>query len=85
MIASNFPAKYRTRANAIENAGYYIGAGLASLLVIVIKSFGWRAMYYIMGASGICLGLVMSLLIKSPPKVSEPEDNEDSLGKLNIE
>ena len=59
MIASNFPAKYRTRANAIENAGYYIGAGLASLLVIVIKNYGWRSMYYLMGSSGIALGLLM--------------------------
>lgn len=74
MIASNFPAKYRTRANAIENAGYYIGAGLASLLVIVIKAFGWRAMYYLMGASGILLGLTMQFFIKKTPEISEPED-----------
>ena len=31
MIASNFPAKYRTRANAIENAGYYIGKDFVKL------------------------------------------------------
>jgi hypothetical protein len=77
MIASNFPAKYRTRANAIENAGYYIGAGLASLLVIVIKSFGWRAMYYLMGVSGFGLGLAMSFLIKNNPVVTEPEDKDE--------
>lgn len=37
LIASNFPIEFRTTANAIENTGYYIGAGIASFMVLVIK------------------------------------------------
>lgn len=36
MIAQNFPLEYRSTANAIQNSGYYIGAGFASFMVIII-------------------------------------------------
>jgi hypothetical protein len=35
-------------------------------------------MYYLMGASGIGLGLIMSFLIKKTPAAIEPEDNDES-------
>ena len=37
LIASNIPQKYRSTANAIENSGYHIGAGFASVMILIIK------------------------------------------------
>lgn len=37
MIASNFPLKYRSTANSIENCGYWLGNGLASFNVAILK------------------------------------------------
>jgi sugar phosphate permease len=66
LIASNFPIEQRSTANAIENTGYYIGAGLASLNVITIKQYGWRGMYKLMGTFGILIALACAVFIKNP-------------------
>ena len=66
LIAANFPPKYRSTANAIENAGYYIGGALASLMCLVIKAFGWRAMYFTAGTFGSILFILNILIIKNP-------------------
>lgn len=72
MIATNFPPEYRTTANAIENSGYWLGAGFASFMVLIIKSFGWRAMYYTMGSFGIVLGGLTLAFVKNPVIQPEP-------------
>lgn len=74
LIASNFPPEFRATANSIENSGYWLGAGIASFMVILIKNYGWRAMYYTMGGTGVTLGLLCALFIKNPiiPKQEEP-------------
>jgi cellobiose-specific phosphotransferase system component IIC len=43
-------------------------------MVILIKNYGWRAMYYTMGGTGVTLGLLCALFIKNPiiPKQEEP-------------
>jgi len=45
IIADYFPPSYRSTANAIETSGSYVGGGIASLSVILIAKYGWRAMY----------------------------------------
>lgn len=45
LIADYFSPKYRSTANAIETSGSYVGGGIASIGVILIKKYGWRAMY----------------------------------------
>lgn len=45
LIADYFSPKYRSTANAIETSGSYVGGGLASIGVILIKKYGWRVMY----------------------------------------
>lgn len=67
MIADNFKPGQRARANAIENTGYYFGGGLASLLVIIIKNYGWRNMYLFLGGAGIFLSFLMQIFIKPSP------------------
>ena len=73
MIATNFPPEYRTTANAIENSGYWLGAGLASFMVLIIKNSGWRAMYYTMGSFGIILGGLTLAFVKNPVIKRDPE------------
>ena len=73
MIATNFPPEYRTTANAIENSGYWLGAGLASFMVLIIKNSGWRAMYYTMGSFGIVLGGLTLAFVKNPVIKRDPE------------
>lgn len=41
LIADYFPPQYRSTANAIETAGSYVGGGISSLCVILIKFYGW--------------------------------------------
>lgn len=72
----------RSTANSIENSGYFFGAGLASLMILIIKKFGWRAMYFTMGSIGLVLSFLTLVLIKNPqvPKrggrVCPTEDEE---------
>jgi MFS family permease len=75
LIATNFPPEYRSTANSIENSGYWLGAGIASFMVLLIKRWGWRAMYFTMGSVGTVLGILCLLFIKNPlvPKSEEPE------------
>lgn len=66
MIASSFPIEKRSTANAIENTGYYIGSGLASFNVMVIKELGWRGMYKLMGSIGMIFAFFCALIIRKP-------------------
>lgn len=66
LIATNFSPKYRSTANAVETSGYWIGNGATSLLVLVIQRFGWRAMYLLMGSTGLALAAAVMLFIKDP-------------------
>lgn len=90
MIAANFPPQYRSTANAIENSGYYLGAGFASVMVLAIKQFGWRSIYYISGGAGLLLLTLTQLFIKNPviasdstPKITE-EDEDKMLKTIRI-
>jgi MFS family permease len=87
LIASNFPPQYRSTANAIENSGYYMGSGFASFMILAIKSYGWRSMYFIAGGVSITLALLNQLFVKNPVIPNDPtpkatEEEEDAL--LNI-
>ena len=66
LIADYFPPKYRSTANAIETAGSYVGGGIASLSILIIKAYGWRVMYQCIGALGMITGLASMVLIKEP-------------------
>lgn len=88
LIATNFPPKYRSTANAVENSGYYIGAGAASMMVIAIKKFGWRSMYFISGSFGLILFALNTLFVKNPviieQKPKPTEEEEDKLLNIKI-
>ena len=68
LIADYFPPAYRSTANAIETSGSYVGGGLGAVCILLIKMYGWRAMYKTIGIAGMIMGLLTMLLIKEPPR-----------------
>ena len=77
LIASNFPIEYRTTANAVEASGYHLGAGFASLMALIIRAFGWRAMYMTMGSAAFIMGLLVLLFVKNPVCLTTEEEKEE--------
>ena len=68
LISDYFPPKYRSTANAIETSGSYVGGGISSICVILIKLYGWRTMYKMIGALGVVAGLMTMIFIKEPER-----------------
>ena len=79
MIATNFPPKFRATANAVENSGYCLGGGVSSLMILILKNYGWRAVYYFMGSFGAILGLVAMAFVRNPKVVEVEEPDKDVL------
>ena len=68
LIQDLFPQKMRSRANAIIASGNFIGDGMASLYIIFISTFGWRAAIMNMGCFGAIISLLVFTLIKEPKR-----------------
>ena len=60
----------RSRANSIISCGNYIGDGIASLYIIFISMFGWRAAIQNMGMVGMLVGFSVLAFIKEPKRES---------------
>lgn len=73
-IANTFPPEKRATANAIENTGYYLGCGIASFMVLIIKEYGWRAMYMTMGSTSLIISAIVALFIKNQNKQDADEE-----------
>ena len=80
----------RSRVISVQNSGIYIGGALSSFSVLLIKYFGWRACYNMMGLSGIAIGMTMLLFVKNPERAKtaiipvEEETKSDSSEKPEI-
>ena len=59
-----FPPERRGFANSIIAASSKIGLSLSSLSLIIIKNFGWRNAYYVMGSLALFIGAICQLTIK---------------------
>ena len=68
LIAEYFPPSYRSTANAVEASGQYVGSALASMSIILIKNYGWRAMYKMVGYSGLVMAAISFFLVKEPKR-----------------
>jgi len=68
LLGDYFPKRLRTTANSLMNISTYLGSGLASLCVMSVATFGWRAAYYIIGGSGVLLSAAALLFIKEPER-----------------
>jgi MFS family permease len=68
MLGDLFNKNVRTTANAILGTGAYLGSGFASLLIMIVGSYGWRAAYAFNGALGLIVGIIALLVIKEPER-----------------
>ena len=89
LIADYFPPAYRSTANAIETSGSYVGGGIASICILLIKAYGWRAMYQTIGVAGMIMGILIMLLIKEPQRgrydLQESFKKKSDVGSCDID
>lgn len=68
LVADYFPPEKRATANSLIQAGNYIGVGVSSLSILLIKKYGWAALYKVMGVFGALFGLASLFLIREPER-----------------
>lgn len=62
-----FPQRERARATAVYSIGEYVGLAVFSpVLFWVVAAYGWRALFWLVGAVGIVFGLVWWLVYRDP-------------------
>ena len=60
------------------NWGVYVGYSMTFVLLIAEKSLGWRRVYVLVGAPGVCLALVVMATIREP--VRDEKDGGQKVG-----
>lgn len=75
-----FPPQEFGLANGVTQAGYGMGAALATVLTPLILSLlgGWRNLTYVLGFSSIALGVLWFLTVKDRTLVKPPADRPDT-------
>jgi MFS family permease len=68
LVADYYPPEKRGTPNAILSTGNFVGIALSSISILLIKSFGWRTTYAIMGIVGIVPAVMGLFLINDPRK-----------------
>jgi ACS family glucarate transporter-like MFS transporter len=77
IVAAWFPGNERGTASAFFNSGQYFATVLfAPLMGWIAHEFGWRSVFFVMGALGIVMGLAWIKTIHGPkdhPGINEAE------------
>lgn len=77
IVASWFPGNERGTASAFFNSGQYFATVIfAPLMGWIAHSYGWRHVFYVMGALGIVMGIAWIKTIHEPkehPGINEAE------------
>lgn len=67
ILNSWFPQNERARATGVYSVGQYVGLGfMLPVLAWIVVNWGWRELFYIVGALGIVFGLVFWALYRDP-------------------
>ncbi len=67
VVATWFPQNERAFATGTYTVGEYIGLAFFSpFLFALMGAFGWRSLFYVVGAAGIVFGLVWWLFYREP-------------------
>jgi predicted MFS family arabinose efflux permease len=69
LIADYFPPERRSRALAIYSIGSNVGmlVGL-SIGGIIAEHFGWRAAFFLVGAPGLLMAVIVKMTVREPPR-----------------
>ena len=77
ILASWFPQSERARANAIYSVGQYAGIGFLSVpLFWITERFGWRGLFFIVGAIGIAFAFLWRVAYRTPTESRLVNDAE---------
>lgn len=69
IISDYFERKRRTTAISIYTMGIYGGVFVGFIVgALVAQKYGWRAAFYVVGAPGIVLALIVKLTLREPPR-----------------
>ena len=68
ILGDYFPSKIRATANSLFSTGGYLGAGSASVLLVMVEKFGWRTAYFFKGGMGVLIAALAFLVVKEPKK-----------------
>src|SRR4029079_4943194 len=67
ILATWFPQHERARANGLFSFGQYVGLGFLSVPPFwVTQRFGWRGLFFLVGALGVAFGLLWWALYRTP-------------------
>ena len=67
VVATWFPQQERARATGVYTVGEYLGlACFAPLLFWILGTFGWRAVFVVVGAAGIGFAVVWWMMYREP-------------------
>lgn len=67
ILATWFPQHERARANGVYSFGQYVGLGFLSVpLFWVTQHYGWRTLFFMVGAFGVAFGMLWWTLFRTP-------------------
>nr|WP_317617063.1 MFS transporter [Sphingobium sp. SCG-1] len=67
IVAAWFPARERGTASAIFNSAQYFSlVAFAPLMGWIVHVFGWRSVFFVMGALGILAAIAFAAFIRNP-------------------
>ena len=69
LISDYFPPERRATALSIYASGVYVGSSLAFILGgYIVTHFDWRTAFFIVGAPGIPLAVLLALTVREPER-----------------
>jgi MFS transporter, ACS family, D-galactonate transporter len=67
ILNSWFPQNERARATGVYSVGQYVGLGfMLPVLAWIVANWGWRELFYIVGAIGVIYGFVWWIVYRDP-------------------
>ena len=67
VVASWFPEQERAQATAVYTVGEYLGlACFGPLLFWISRRFGWRSLFFVVGAAGIVFACIWWMMYRDP-------------------
>jgi MFS transporter, ACS family, D-galactonate transporter len=77
IVSTWFPQHERAKATAIYTVGEYVGlAFLSPLLFWIMTRYGWRTLFFVIGAAGIVFSLMWWRLYRDPAESRSVSQNE---------
>jgi ACS family D-galactonate transporter-like MFS transporter len=80
VLSTWFPQQERAKATGVYTVGEYIGLGfLIPVLAWIMATFGWRSLFWIVGAMGILFAFVFYTFYREPNESAKANQAERDL------